>query len=97
MISTQSGNAAIYPRLLIHKADGSSASSSYCEYADGANNNAGLDLIPRVPTMEDAVQAMQTPLNLGIGGTLDCGSGQPFTEAVTEIWAARHASDRQQH
>ena len=38
---------------------------SYCEYADGANNNAGLALIPRVPTMQDAVVAMQTPLEHG--------------------------------
>ena len=32
--------------------------------------------------------AMQTPLNMGIGGTLDCGSGQPLSPygVVTEIW-----------
>ena len=59
-----------------------------CEYADGANNNAGLAQIERVPTLAEAVVAMQTPLNMGIGGTLDCGSGQPVPPdgVVTEIW-----------
>ena len=78
-----------YPRLLIHKEDGASASPApitFCEFADGANNNAGLAQIPRVPSLQDAVTAMNTPLGMGIGGTLDCGSTQPYTPAVTEIW-----------
>ena len=64
---------------------------TFCENADGANNNAGLAQITRVPTLADAVVAMQTPLNMGIGGTLDCGSGQPFPPdgVVTEIWVPR--------
>ena len=59
-----------------------------CENADGANNNAGLAQIQRVPTLAEAVVAMQTPLNMGIGGSLDCDSGQPFPPdgEVTEIW-----------
>ena len=65
----------VYPRLLIHKqADLANAPITFCEYADGANNNAGLAAIPRVPTLADAVTAMQTPLSMGIGGSLDCGS-----------------------
>ena len=87
VISDQSGNALVHPRLLIHKEDGPGAPITFCEYADGANNNAGLDQIPRVPSLQDAVSAMQTPLNMGIGGTLDCGSTQtyPITGVVTEI------------
>jgi hypothetical protein len=84
VVSNQStANAVIHPRLLINK-----NTSTFCENADGANNNAGLAQIPRVPTLADAVVAMQTPLNMGIGGTLDCGSGQPFPPdgVVTEIW-----------
>ena len=87
MISNQSGNATIFPRLLIYKqADLVAAPITYCEFADGANNNAGLDTIPRVPTLADAVIAMQTPLSMGIGGSLDCGTSQPYTPEVTEIW-----------
>jgi hypothetical protein len=87
VISNQSGNAAVHPRLLIHKqADLVNAPITFCEYADGANNNAGLAVIPRVPTLADAVTAMQTPLSMGIGSSLDCGGGQPFTPEVTEIW-----------
>ena len=87
MVSDQStANAVIHPRLDIHKDLG--APIVFCEYADGANNNAGLAQIPRVPTLADAVVAMQTPLNMGIGGSLDCGSAQPFPPngVVTEIW-----------
>ena len=84
VVSQQStANAAIHPRLLINK-----NTSTFCENADGANNNAGLAQIPRVPTLADAVVAMQTPLTMGIGGTLDCGSTQPFPPdgVTTEIW-----------
>ena len=35
---------------------------------------------------------MQTPLNMGIGGSLDCGTAQPFPDGVvTEIWVLRRA------
>jgi hypothetical protein len=84
----RSGTTLVHPRLLIHKQDGGGAPITYCEYADGANNSAGLAQIPRVPTLGDAASAMQTPLSMGIGGSLDCGSTQPPspTGTVTEIW-----------
>jgi hypothetical protein len=87
VISDQSSaNATVHPRLLIYK-DTGAAPIVFCEYADGANNNAGLAQIPRVPTLPDAVTAMQTPLGMGIGGSLDCGSTQlrPPDGVVTEI------------
>src|SRR5262245_12088301 len=73
VISDQSSaNATVHPRLLIYKDQ--AAPIVFCEYADGANNNAGLAQIPRVPTLQDAVTAIQqTPLSMGIGGSLDCG------------------------
>src|SRR5262249_57218642 len=79
-ISDQSGNALVHPRLLIHKESGAIANApiEFCEYADGANNNAGLAQIPRVPSLQDAVSALRTPLSMGIGGSLDCGSTQPY-------------------
>jgi hypothetical protein len=88
VISDQSGTTVVHPRLLIHKQDGDSAPITFCEYADGGNNNAGLDQILRVPTLAAAETAMDTPLNMGIGGSLDCGSTQvrPDTGTVTEIW-----------
>ena len=91
VISDRSGDAAIYPRLLIHKqADLASAPITFCEYADGANNNAGLARIPRVPTLAQALSATQTPLSMGIGGSFDCGAGQPDPPppggVVEEIW-----------
>jgi hypothetical protein len=54
VISDQAGSAAVHPRLLIHKESGAivndgppDAPIEFCEYADGANNNAGLPNIAR--------------------------------------------------
>jgi len=88
VISERSGEAILYPRLLIHKQNGDSVPITFCEYADGANNNLGIDRIRRVPTLGDAIVAMQEPLDMGIGGSLDCGSTQPYPPngTVREIW-----------
>ena len=88
MISDQTGNALVHPRLLIHKEDSPGVPITFCEYADGADNNAGTDQITRVPTLVAAENAMDTSLEMGIGGTLDCGSGQvyPLGGKLTEIW-----------
>ena len=88
VISERSGEAILYPRLLIHKQNGDSVPITFCEYADGANNNLGIDRIRRVPTLGDAIVAMQEPLDMGIGGSLDCGSTQPYPPngTVDEIW-----------
>ena len=89
VISNQSGNMAVHPRLLIHKqANLAAAPITFCEYADGANNNAGLAQISKVPTLADAVRETQTPLSMGIGSSTDCGSAQvlPPNGTVKEIW-----------
>ena len=91
VISSQTGTAAFYPRLVIHREDAGVAPPApqhFCEYADGANNNLGVDQVQRVPTLQDAVVAMRTPRPMGIGGSLDCGAGQirPPSGTVTEIW-----------
>jgi len=88
VISDQPGNSFVHPRLLIHKESGAiaNAPTEFCEYADGANNNAGLAQIPRMPSLGDDATALRTPLSMGIGGSLDCGSAQPYTPEVTEIW-----------
>jgi hypothetical protein len=88
VISPRSGNTRVYPRLLIHKqADLVAAPITFCEYADGSNNNAGLAEISKVPSLADAVREMQTPLSMGIGGSLDCGSTQvrPPSGTVEEL------------
>ena len=82
---------AFYPRLVIHKEDAidpAPAPQTFCEYADGANNNLGVDQVKRVPTAPAAVVAMRTARPMGIGGSLDCGAGQtaPPAGIVTEIW-----------
>ena len=85
----------VYPRLLIHKqADLAAAPITFCEYADGANNNAGLATVTKVATAQEALNAAQTPLNMGVGSSLDCGSTQPPAPVVTEIWVpAASATD----
>jgi hypothetical protein len=94
VISNQSGTATVYPRLLIHKeaAVAPNTPITFCEYADGADNNGGSDQVARVPTLTAATSAMQTPLSMGIGGSLDCGSTQTYSATVTEIWVPSASS-----
>lgn len=61
---TTASGYAVYPRLLIYKSGPSGNDSQYCEYADGADNDN--DPAP--------VGTSATPVELGIGVTLDCGS-----------------------
>ena len=95
MISNRTGTTTVYPRLLIHKESGAivnngppDAPIEFCEYADGANNNAGFAQATKVATLDDAGTAMRTPLGMGIGGSLDCDSTQvrPPSGTVSEIW-----------
>ena len=89
-MSSQAGSSPVYPRVTIHKQDDPGAPMSQCEYADGADNILGVQSIPTVPNLADALVALQTKRTMGIGGTLDCGAtGQPAPPAngaVTEIW-----------
>ena len=92
VISDKSGDAVVFPRLLIHKESGAipnngppDAAIEFCEYADGAA--AGLTRIPRVRTLREAEDAMDTPLSMSVG-SLDCDSTQadpPPAGVVDEI------------
>jgi hypothetical protein len=59
---------------------------TFCEYADGANNNVGAANVQRVPSVQGATEAMREPQGLGIGGSFDCRANQPPSARVTEIW-----------
>ena len=59
---------------------------TYCEYADRANNNLGAARVQRVPTQGAAVTAMRVSQSLGLGGSIDCGAGQPSSPTMNEIW-----------
>ncbi len=61
---------------------------TFCEYADGANNNLGVDQVPRVPTWRPPSSRCERRSAMGIGGSLDCGAGQTGSASgiVTEIW-----------
>lgn len=84
VLSSESGQSVVYPRLLIHRQDGSlpSAPSTLCEYADGA-----LNRIAREP-LRTAVDDIREPLTMHVGGSFDCGNtGQPGEPGrVREIW-----------
>jgi hypothetical protein len=90
VLSDETGMETFYPRVLIYKENGPGAPETFCEYADGANNNLGLDTISRVP-MDTHIPEIKTPLDMGIGGTLDCDAGQPYTPTVDDI-CVPHAS-----
>lgn len=96
VISDDTGNTAIYPRILIHKEAPTTSGPTpivYCEYADGANNGGGSATISRVANLGAAVTAMETALDMGVGGSLDCGAGQTDGDGVvTEIWVPAASS-----
>jgi hypothetical protein len=87
VLSSQTGGAHVYPRILIHSQSLSGGPDTYCEYADGADNNGTLDAISRVPT-STSPQSFTSVLDLGIGGSLDCNGGQtyPAGGVVQDIW-----------
>ena len=86
VLSGSTGAAHVYPRLLIQTESLSGGPQSYCEYADGADNSNSLDAIDRVPTSTSP--STFPVLDLGIGGSLDCGASQPYPAGgvVQEIW-----------
>ena len=81
--SKPSGTLGFVARVTIHKEDGPNAAIHICEYADGPPGS-----VNRVPNLAAAETDMQTPRNLAIGGTLDCGSTQtrPASGVVKDIW-----------
>lgn len=85
VLSNTTGSAVVHARVLIDKEEGG-GSDVFCEYADGATNNSTPATISRVP-MSTSVTSINTPLEMGIGGSLDCGAGQPYPAGgvVTEI------------
>jgi len=87
VLSGSTGAAHVYPRLLLYSESLGGGPETYCEYADGADNNGALDAISRVP-MNTSPSSISTALNMGIGGSLDCASTQtyPTGGVVQEIW-----------
>lgn len=87
VLSSQTGGAHVYPRILIHSQSLAGGPETYCEYADGGDNNGALDAISLVPT-STSPSSFSPALSLGIGGSLDCTGGQsyPAGGVVQEIW-----------
>jgi len=86
VLSSATGGAHVYPRILIQTESLDGGPQTYCEYADGADNSNDPDAISRVAA---STSPKDFPaLDLGIGGSLDCNAGQayPSTGVVQEIW-----------
>ena len=83
VLSPTSGSALVHARVLIYKADVGEP-EVFCEYADGSTNSSTPAVISRVP-LSTSVLSINEPLNMGIGGSLDCGAGQPYTPIVKQI------------
>ncbi len=88
VISERSGTSLVFPRITIHKESGAALGQpmTFCEYAEGANNNLGAARVERVPSVQAGRSAIREPQGVGVGGSLDCGAGQPFSQRVTEVW-----------
>jgi len=66
----------LYPRILINKSDiNTGAPLGQCEYGDGTDNDGHTA----------ALTGTATVINLGIGGSLDCGASQTYSASVDHI------------
>ena len=74
---TDNPDVFVYPRLDIMRQDLNGGAETYCEYADGTDNDGGAMTVGHT----------QTALTLGVGGSLDCGTSQtlPASGVVDEI------------
>jgi hypothetical protein len=84
VLSNTTGPALMYARLVIYKQFVGDP-EVLCEYADGSDNIGTPATISRVP-MTTPVTSISAPITMGIGGTLDCDSSQPYTPTVQDIW-----------
>ena len=86
VLSSATGGAHVYPRILIQTESLDGGPQNYCEYADGADNSNDAEAISRVATSTSP--STFPALDLGIGGSLDCNAGQayPSTGVVQQIW-----------
>jgi hypothetical protein len=82
-LSGQTGTAFVYARVLIYKSVVGGPETT-CEYADGSTNNGTPAKINLEPLDTRAI-AINDPLPMGIGGSLDCGSTQKYAPVVREI------------
>ena len=82
VLSDTTGSALVHARVLIYK-ETADEPETFCEYADGANNSSTPAKISRVP-MDTSVLSINDPLNMGIGGSLDCGSGQTSSSGIVQ-------------
>ena len=86
ILSSSTGGAHVYPRILIQTESLNGGPQTYCEYADGADNSNDPDAISRVPSSTNP--STFPALDLGIGGSLDCSGGQSYPSGgvVQQIW-----------
>jgi hypothetical protein len=91
VLSDTTGSALVHARVLIYK-ETANQPETFCEYADGSTNSSTPAGISRVP-MDTSVLSINHPLNMGIGGSLDCGTDQPYSPVVQDIWVPSGPSD----
>jgi hypothetical protein len=82
VLSDKGGSALVHARVLIYR-ETVDEPEIFCEYADGANNSSTPAKISLVP-MDTSVLSINDPLNMGIGGSLDCGSGQTSSSGIVQ-------------
>ena len=82
VLSDTTGSARVYARVLIYK-EVAGGAQTFCEYADGSDNNGGSAEVSKVP-MNTSVTSINQPLDMGIGSTLDCNAGQTSSNGIVQ-------------
>ena len=56
----------------------------FCEYADGSDQQQHPGHKSRASLWSTSVSSINQPLDMGIGSSLDCGSGQTSTNGIVK-------------
>jgi hypothetical protein len=85
VLSGSTGTAHVHASVLITRDVTGSQPDTFCEYAQDADNSHTPATVSLVP-MSTTAASIKTPLSMGVGGSLDCKAGQPYSPSVTDIW-----------
>jgi hypothetical protein len=85
VLSNSTGTAHVHATVLINREASTGQPNMFCEYANDTDNSGTPATVSLVPMTTPAASITQ-PLSMGIGGTLDCNAGQPYSPSVTNIW-----------
>jgi hypothetical protein len=85
VLAPRTDTLGVHATVLITRQVTGSQPDMFCEYAQDADNSH-MPATVRQVLMSTTAASITTPLPMGVGGSLDCNAGQPYSPSVTDIW-----------